>query len=49
MKIFENKTVDLSSTPMLFVKEPVDETKLNLTDKKLALELKAMRWWVKGL
>ena len=43
------RVIDLSSSPMLFVKEAVDETKLTLTDRRLALELKAMRWWVKGL
>lgn len=41
--------VDLAATPMIFIKEAVDETRLALPDKKLALELKAVRWWVKGL
>lgn len=45
----EPKVIDLAATPMLFIKEAVDESKLNLADKKLALELKAFRWWVKGL
>ncbi|OGS19270.1 MAG: hypothetical protein A2219_04410 [Elusimicrobia bacterium RIFOXYA2_FULL_50_26] len=40
---------NLSVTPMLFVKEPVDETKITFQDKKIGIELKAMRWWVKGL
>jgi hypothetical protein len=43
------KYADLSASPMLFVKEALDETKLKLTDKKLMLELKAIRWWVKSL
>jgi len=45
----ENKIIDLSNTPMLFIKEPMDETKMDMADKRLALELKAVRWWVKGL
>lgn len=45
----ECRTVNLSSSPMLYVKEAVDETKLKINDKKLLLELKAIRWWVKGL
>lgn len=48
-KMAEARIVDLSTNPMLFVKEAVDETKINTPDKKLMLELKAMRWWVKGL
>jgi hypothetical protein len=43
------KLADLAASPMLFVKEAVDETKLKLADKKLMLELKAIRWWVKSL
>lgn len=43
------RMVDLAATPMIFIKEAVDETRLALPDKKLALELKAVRWWVKGL
>lgn len=43
------RLVDLSTNPMIFIKEALDETKLNLADKKLMLELKAVRWWVKGL
>ena len=49
IRVAENKVIDLSNTPMLFIKEPVDETKMELSDKRLALELKAVRWWVKGL
>ena len=48
-RIAERKVIDLASNPMIFIKEPIDETRLNLPDKKLALELKAARWWVKGL
>lgn len=48
IRITENKVIDLSNTPMLFIKEPIDETKMDIADRKLALELKAVRWWVKG-
>lgn len=48
-KAKEPRNIDLSATPMLFIKEPIDETKLQFQDKKLSLEMKAMRWWVKGL
>jgi hypothetical protein len=48
-KVQQPKVIDLAVTPMIFVKEAVDETKLSLPDKRLALELKAVRWWVKGL
>lgn len=48
-KITENKIIDLSASPVLFIKEAVDETKLSLPDKRLALELKAVRWWVKSI
>jgi HD-GYP domain-containing protein (c-di-GMP phosphodiesterase class II) len=48
-KLTRLSVIDLSVTPMLFIKEAIDETTLDLTDKKLALELKAMRWWVKGI
>lgn len=43
------KIIDLAASPMIFIKDAVDETRLTLPDKKLALELKAVRWWVKGL
>jgi len=45
----QHKLADLAASPMLFVKEAIDETKLKLADKKLMLELKAIRWWVKSL
>ncbi len=45
----DRKIIDLAASPMIFIKEAIDETKLNLSDKKLSLELKAVRWWVKGL
>ncbi|OIO74215.1 MAG: hypothetical protein AUJ85_06280 [Elusimicrobia bacterium CG1_02_37_114] len=44
----EQKIVDLSVDSMICVIEAIDETKIKISDKKLALELKAQRWWVKG-
>ncbi|OGS23083.1 MAG: hypothetical protein A2252_08155 [Elusimicrobia bacterium RIFOXYA2_FULL_39_19] len=43
------KLVDLSKNSVIYITEAVDETKLKLEDKKLALELKARRWWVKTI
>ncbi|MFH1369177.1 MAG: HD-GYP domain-containing protein [Elusimicrobiota bacterium] len=48
-KVTETKIIDLSAISVLFIKEAIDETKLESIDKRLALELKAVRWWVKGL
>ncbi|MCB4790941.1 MAG: hypothetical protein LHV68_03545 [Elusimicrobia bacterium] len=48
-KLSKLTIIDLSISPMVFIKEAIDETSLELTDKRLALELKAMRWWVKGI
>jgi len=47
-KISENKIIDLAANSVICIKEAVDETRLELTDKRLALELKAVRWWVKN-
>jgi HD-GYP domain-containing protein (c-di-GMP phosphodiesterase class II) len=48
-RMTEHKVTDLSTVPQVFIKEAVDETKVDIADKRLALELKAVRWWVKGL
>ncbi|MBN1621401.1 MAG: hypothetical protein JW871_02285 [Endomicrobiales bacterium] len=48
-KVTKLRIIDLSMSPMFYIKEAVDETKIELLDKRLALELKAMRWWVKGI
>jgi HD-GYP domain-containing protein (c-di-GMP phosphodiesterase class II) len=48
-RISELRVVDLNKMPMLFIKDAVDETKLAITDKKLLLELRARRWWVRGI
>jgi hypothetical protein len=39
--------IDLAVNTMMFVKEPIDETKVKTDDKKLMVELKAQRWWIK--
>lgn len=41
--------VNLAVTPDRFITEAVDETKIKTADARLALELRAQRWWVKGL
>lgn len=38
--------VDLSQSPLTHIQKPVDETKLNLKDKKLLLAFQSNRWWV---
>jgi HD-GYP domain-containing protein (c-di-GMP phosphodiesterase class II) len=43
------KTINLSAKPGLYIAEAVDETKLRTPDARLAVELRAQRWWVKGL
>ncbi len=48
-KIKEQKIIDLSKTSIVYIIEPVDETKLENSDKKLILELKARKWWVKNI
>ncbi|MEW6041040.1 MAG: HD domain-containing phosphohydrolase [Elusimicrobiota bacterium] len=48
-RISPERQLDLSKEAMAYITEPVDETKLTLKDKKLALELKARRWWVKSI
>jgi len=48
-KVQEQKIIDLSKTGVMYILEPVDETKLEISDKKLMLELKARKWWVKNI
>ena len=43
------KITDLLTTPMVCITDAVDELALDIPDKKLLLELKAIRWWVRGL
>lgn len=40
------KFINLSETPILHIREPVDETKLKIADKELVLKLKVRRWWI---
>ncbi|HRY30432.1 MAG TPA: HD domain-containing phosphohydrolase [Elusimicrobiota bacterium] len=43
------KIVNLALQPILYVADAVDETQIQTSDKRLLLELRAQRWWVKGL
>jgi HD-GYP domain-containing protein (c-di-GMP phosphodiesterase class II) len=40
-------TYALVTRPTLYIESPVDETTLKTTDPRLALELRAQRWWLK--
>jgi len=42
------KIINLTEAPILYIREPVDETKLKISDKQLALKLKVNRWWISG-
>ncbi|MBU0951638.1 MAG: HD domain-containing protein [Elusimicrobia bacterium] len=48
-KVSDQKFVDLRKSSVLYITKCVDETMLKLEDKKLVLELKARRWWVKNI
>lgn len=48
-RITEPRTLNLSTEQMVYIKEALNETTLELSDKRLAIELKAIRWWVKGI
>ena len=43
------KIVNLATQPILYIAEAVDETRIPTSDQRLLLELRAQRWWVKGL
>ncbi|MCX7956956.1 MAG: HD-GYP domain-containing protein [Endomicrobia bacterium] len=43
----QSEILNLAEISSITIVEPVDETKLNISDKKLLLQLKAQRWWVK--
>ena len=49
MRPTESRRINLAVSPVLYIVDAVDETKINLADKRLSLELRAQRWWVKGL
>ncbi|MCX7716757.1 MAG: HD domain-containing protein, partial [Endomicrobia bacterium] len=44
----EVQILDLAKNSQISIVEAVDETKIETKDKKLLLQLKAQRWWVKG-
>jgi HD-GYP domain-containing protein (c-di-GMP phosphodiesterase class II) len=43
------KNVNLALQPILYIADAVDETQAPTPDQRLLLELRAQRWWVKGL
>ena len=43
----EKRIIDLADASVIHIRDAVDETKLNIADKKLALSLRVNRWWVK--
>ncbi len=45
----QEQIIDLLKETKIFITEPVDETKLDIKDKKLLLQLKSQRWWVKSM
>jgi HD-GYP domain-containing protein (c-di-GMP phosphodiesterase class II) len=44
----EPKVINLAENSQISIVEAVDETKIDTKDKKLLLQLKASRWWVKS-
>jgi HD-GYP domain-containing protein (c-di-GMP phosphodiesterase class II) len=48
-RLENQRIVNLALSPGLFVADAVDETTLSISDPRLKLELRAQRWWVKGL
>lgn len=45
-KVGENKVIDLSKTPEVAIEKAVDECVVKVRDVRLAIELKARRWWL---
>lgn len=43
------RTLTLAACPTVFISDAVDETAIKTDDRRLALELRAQCWWVKGL
>lgn len=41
------QVIDLSQNSQIVITEAVDETKIETKDRKLLLQIKAQRWWVK--
>ncbi len=48
-RMSQPKLFDLTTHPVSYIAEAVDETKVQTDDKLLLMELRAQRWWVKGL
>lgn len=44
-----SRVLNLALKPAVFITEAVDETKIKTSDQRLALALRAQRWWVRGL
>ncbi len=44
-----NVVLNLAVKPAVFITDAVDETKIRTADPRLALALRAQRWWVRGL
>lgn len=38
--------INLAENPLIHILRPVDETKIGIKDKKLAMALQAARWWI---
>lgn len=43
------RILNLAIKPSIYITDAVDETKIRTQDQKLALALKAQRWWLRGL
>ncbi len=43
----EKRVVNLVETPVIYIKDAVDENRLEIEDKELALALRMNKWWVK--
>jgi len=43
----ERRVVNLVETPVIYIKDAVDENRLEIEDKELALALRMSKWWVK--
>ena len=41
--------VNLAAQPIAYITDAVNEEKIQSRDQRLLLELRAQRWWVKGL
>ncbi|MFH1379510.1 MAG: hypothetical protein ABII23_04455 [bacterium] len=45
IRVKEKRIISLKDTPLISIKEAVDETKLKMGDKKFILTLQVRRWW----